>query len=248
VHHAESVAREVAKEAVGLYYERVSHRVAQANKVMGLLKRWGIMAREKDFKGRGKEDREKLLAALGDSAECKLAAGHVRLLWRSYDEAVREEELLHREVVKLARQEQVVVRWEKIPGIGWIRGMTLLAYLDTPWRFKSRRKLWKYLGVGLMREHSGSGSAWVHVDRGASRVLKNVIIGAAESVIMHKCGELYRRYERWREGGQSFKNARRNVARDIATVCWAIWKNGRDYDERLIGGMPVPGEAEGGGL
>ena len=248
VHHAESVAREVAKEAVGLYHERVSHRVAQANKVMGLLKRWGIMAREKDFKDKGKEDREKLLVALGESAASQLAAGHVRLLWRSYDEALLEEERLHREVVKLAQQEEVVVRWQQIPGIGWIRGMTLLVYLDTPWRFKSKRKLWKYMGVGLTREHSGSGPAWVHVDRGANQMLKGAIIGAAETVILHKCGELYRRYERWREEGQSFKNARRNVARDIATVGWAMWKTGRDYDERMIGGMPVPGETEGGGL
>jgi transposase len=88
----------------------------------------------------------------------------------------------------------------------------------------------------------------VHVDRGANRVLKNAIMGAAEAVIVHKCGELYRRYERWREAGQSFKNARRNVARDIATVCWAMWKHGGEFDERLIGGMPVPGETEGGGL
>ena len=222
--------------------------MAQANKVMGLLKRWGIMAREKDFKDKGKEDREKLLVAMGDSGASKLAAGHVRLLWRSYDEAVREEELLHREVVKLAQQEEVVVRWEKIPGIGWIRGMTLLAYLDTPWRFKNRRKLWKYMGVGLTREHSGNGFTRVHVDRGANQMLKGAIIGAAETVILHQCGGLYRRYERWREEGQSFKNARRNVARDIATVCWAMWKHGGEFDERLIGGMPVPGETEGGGL
>ena len=42
------------------------------------------------------------------------------------------------------------------------------------------------------------------------------IIGAAETVITHQSGELYRRYGRWREEGQSYKNARRNVARDIA--------------------------------
>ena len=246
VHHAQSLQRVVCKQAVGLYHERVRHRVAQANKVMGLLKRWGIMVREKDFAD--PKDREKLLAALGRGAEAQVAAGHVRLLWRSYDAAVVVEEQLRREVTKLAKQQEVVVRWQAVPGIKWIRGITLLAYLDTPWRFKSKRKLWKYVGIGLTREHSGSGFTRVHVDRGANRVLKNTLLGAAETVIMKQRGELYRRYERWLEAGQTYKNARRNLARDIATICWAMWKQGGDFDERLIGGMPVCGQTEGGGL
>ena len=175
-------------------------------------------------------------------------AGHVQLLWRSYDAAVAEEKHLHREVVRLAKEQEVVVRWEKIPGIGWIRAMTLYAYLDTPWRFASKRKLWKYMGIGLVREHSGTGYTHVHVDRAANRVLKGVIIGAAETVIMHKSGELYRRYEQWCAQGQSHKNARRNVARDIATACWAMWKTGGEFDARRIGGQPVAEPPEGGGL
>jgi len=249
VHHPESLARVVLKEAVGLYRERVNHRVAQANKVMGLLKRWGIMAQEKDFQEPAA--REALLAGLGElgaAPEGKLAAGHVGLLWRSYDEAAREEAALRRELVRLARQEEVVVRWEKIPGIGWIRGITLLAYLDTPWRFADKRRLWKYMGIGLAREHSGNGYTRVHVDNSSNRTLKDVILGAAETVIMHKSGELYRRYEYWRAEGQAYKNARRNVARDIAAACWAMWKTGAEFEERLLGGKPGSESTEGGGL
>jgi len=246
VHHSGSLVRHVAKQAVGLYHDRVRHRVAQANQVMGLLKCWGIMVKEKDFQKA--DQREQLLSTLGSSPEAKAAAGHVTLLWRGYDGAVVQEQALHRELVKLAKQQEVVVRWKKVPGIGWIRGMTLFAYLDTPWRFKSKRKLWKYLGIGLTREHSGSGYTRVHVHKGASRVLKDVIIGAAETVIMHKSGVFYRRYERWCQAGLSYKNARRNVARDIAAALWAMWKIGGEFDERLIGGQPVAKLTEGGGL
>jgi transposase len=234
VHHAESLARQVAKEAVGLYHERVRHRVRGANKVMGMLKRWGIMAREKDFQEPA--DREALVAGLQGSAAEKLAAGHLALLWRSYDEALREETQMRREVIRLGKQEEVVVRWQAIPGIGWIRGMTLLAYLDTPWRFKSKQALWKYMGIGLVRERSGNGPVWVHVSPGCNYLLKGTILGAAETVIMRKEGEFYGRYERWCSQGLSPRNARRNVARDIAQTAWATWKSGRDYDDRLIGG------------
>lgn len=247
VHHAETFVREVAKQAVGLYHERVVHRVRSANKVMALLKRWGIMAREKDFQEQ--EQREKLLSGLNASEAEKMAAGHVGLLWRGYDEAVREQEQMHREVVRLGKQEEVVVRWEAIPGIGWIRGMTLFTYLDTPWRFRSKQALWKYMGIGLVREGSGGSAERVHVPQGCNRVLKGTILGAAESVIMQKRGEFYRRYERWIAGGLSFKNARRNVARDIAQTAWSMWKNGREYDERLIGCVSVLAcDAGGSGL
>ena len=246
VHHPESLVREVLKQAVGLYHERVRHRVAQANKVMGRLKRWGIMAKEKDFQE--KAAREALLAALGPTAEAQRAAGHVKLLWRAYDEAVRTEAALHRELVRLAKGEEVVVRWQGVPGIGWIRGITLLAYLDTPWRFASKRRLWKYCGIGLVRAHSGTGYTHVRVERGANRALKNVLVGAAETVLRRQEGALYRRYERWVAEGQTFKNARRNVARDIASICWALWKQGGVFDERRIGGRGPSDAAEGGGL
>ena len=58
-------------------------------------------------------------------------------------------------------------------------------------------------------------------------------------VLLRQEGVLYERYQAWQRGGLSYKNARRNVARDIATVLWAMWKSGADYDERLIGGRPV---------
>jgi transposase len=235
VHHGESLSRQVAKQAVGLYHERVIHRVRSANKVMGLMKRWGMMVREKDFQD--PDQREKLLGALRAESECqRQAAGHMQLLMRSYDAARAEEKQMHREVVKLAKAEEVVVRWEAVPGIGWIRGMTLLAYLDTPWRFKRKQALWKYMGIGLVRERSGSSDTRVHVPTGCNRLLKGTILGAAETVILQKAGAFYRRYERWMEAGMRFRNARRNVARDIAQTLWSMWKNGREFDERLIGG------------
>ena len=154
---------------------------------------------------------------------------------------------MHGEIVRMAKQEEVVERWQDVPGIGWIRGMTLYAYLDTPWRFTSKQALWKYMGIGLVREKSGNSYQRVHVSAGCNRQLKCTILGAAETVLMKKQGGYYRRYESWVSQGMSFKNARRNVARDIATTIWSMWKNGRRFDERFIGGGSDDGSYAGGG-
>jgi len=233
VHHPESLMRQVTKQTVGLYHERVGHRVAESNKVIGQFKRWGVIIGEKHF--RDASDREGLLERLGDSAEGKMVRGHMELLWSGYDEAVRQEKQLHREMVRLAKAEEQVARWEALPGIGWIRGLTALAYLDTPWRFKSKQALWKYMGIGLVRERSGEGPAFVHVELAANRTLKSMIVGAAESAIQQGDNPFAEQFGKWMESGLSRRNSRRNVARSLSGVMWGMWKNGGKYDPELVG-------------
>jgi hypothetical protein len=48
VHHTDDVSRDVFKQLVAAYHGRVSHRVAESNKVIGALRRWGIVIIECD--------------------------------------------------------------------------------------------------------------------------------------------------------------------------------------------------------
>jgi hypothetical protein len=52
-------------------------------------------------------------------------------------------------------------------------------YLDTPWRFRSPKELWRYLGIGLERRHSGNGPEQLRVPLQVNRLLKSTILGAA---------------------------------------------------------------------
>jgi transposase len=237
VHHPASLARQLCKQTVGLYHERVRERVRTANKIIGLCKRWGLIVWESDFAEAAA--RPAVLARLGSGAGQEVVQGHVALLWRSYDEAVAAEEQLRRELVKLGRAEPQVVRWQNLPGIAWVRGTTLLAYLDTPWRFKSKQALWKYLGIGLVRARSGAGPEVVRVERHVNRVLKNVIVGAAQTAIAKGNNPFAEQYRRWLAAGLSQRNARRNVARSLAGVLWGMWKTGRDYDPAQVGVLPA---------
>ena len=237
VHHPESVLRQVAKQTVGLYHERVAHRVAESNKVIGLFKRWGVMVRGSDF---AEADRRAgLMARLGSLPEHAVVKGHLELLLAGYDAAADVEEKLRREVVKLAKADEQVVRWEALPGIGWIRGLTMRVYLDTPYRFKSKQALWKYLGIGLVRERSGNGPEFVHVELAANRLLKNAIIGAAETAILKGGNPFAEQFRKWLEAGLSRRNARRNVARSLAGVMWGMWKNGGIYEPGVVGQRPA---------
>ena len=232
VHHVDEVGRDVFKQLVGAYHERVEHRVSEANKVIGALRRWGVVVRESAFADKG--DRPELLAKLPEGAELEPARFNLRLMWEGYDQAAWQEAKLRQQMQKLAKNQEVIARLTELPGVAWVRAATFFAYLDTPWRFRSKQALWKYMGIGLVRETSGKGPEFVRVELAANRQLKSVILGAAKSAIIQGENPFAEQHRRWKEAGLSPRNARRNVARSLAAVMWGMWKNGGVYDPKRV--------------
>jgi transposase len=236
VHHSDDVSRDVFKQLVGSYHERVGHRVAESHKVVWALRRWGVVVRESAFAD--ESAREDLLAKLPEGPALAPTRLNLELLLDSYDQAVKCETRLRRELTRLSQQQEVIVRLTELPGIAWVRAATFYAYLDTPWRFKSKQALWKYLGIGLVRQSSGSGPEYLSVSLAVNRTLKSTILGAAESAVMQGDNPFADLHRRWKEMGLSPRNARRNVARSLAAVMWGMWKNGGVYDPKRV---DVPG-------
>lgn len=230
VHHPESAERAAFKQHVALYYDRVRHRVREANRLIWYIRRYGLFVREADFAvPETRPDLERRLPADGS------VRSGLELLWESYDLAVDHETRMRASVVLRARGMEIVQRFQELPGIGWLRGATLLAYLDTPWRFKSKQALWKYMGIGLERRHSGTGPVRLQVVRQANRRLKDAILGAAQTAIRQTDNPFARQYEQWRTENLSPPNARRNVARSLAATLWGLWKNNTRYEPRWVG-------------
>lgn len=156
-------------------------------------------------------------------------------MWTSYDSLVEQEEQWRQGLIEAARQIEVVRRMQELPGVGWIRAATLFAYLDTPWRFRSREALWKYLGIGLERAHSGNGPEHLRVPKRTHRLLKGTILGAALSAAVRGKTPFADLYRRWLAQGLSARLARRNVARRLAATMWGLWKNGNAYRPEWVG-------------
>jgi transposase len=230
VHQPDTIDRAIFKQHVGLYHQEVRHRVREANRIMGQLRRWGVFVKEREFKT--EEGRKQLLARLPGNP---IIGGDFLTLFAGYASAVERETVMRQRLVKLARKEEIIRRWQKLPGISWIRGATFFVYLDTPWRFKSKSALWKYMGIGLERRCSGVGPTVVHVSQQANRYLKGAIIGGAKSAIAAKENPFAEQYRRWREQGLTFCTGRRNVARSLAVTMWSMWKSGDDYRPELVG-------------
>jgi len=229
VHHAAGLERSVFKQHVQLYHERVSHRVKEGLKILWRIRRLGVPVAYKELLDG--ESRQRLLQQLPDQ---EISRQDVELLLDGFDQARKQTRQLKRWLIQLAKKEPMIQAFRELPGVDWIRAATFVVYVDTPFRFASKQRLWKYLGIGLERRQSGQSNGYLRTPRRCSRPLKNVILGAAKSAIASKDNVFADQYERWLHEGCSPWIAGRNVARSLATVMWGMWKSGSVFDPRQV--------------
>jgi transposase len=229
VHHPESRERATFKQHVSWYYDRVRQRVREANRIGAVLRQWGVFVRETEF--RTPAARAALMERLPAD---DLLRQDLAEMWQGYDLVAGQVRASRRRLTARAQAEAVVRRWLAVPGIGWVRAATLFVTLDTPWRFRSKAALWRYLGIGLRRRHTGTGPERLRVPAAVNRRLKATILGAALTAI-HRDTPFAARYQRRVANGLAPKLARRTVARDLAAVLWAMWKTGSAYRPEWVG-------------
>lgn len=232
VHHGDSLERAQFKRHVALYHDRVRNRVRLSNRILAECRGYGVFAREGDL-----AEPKARIEVLGRLPVNKMVRADLKLLLAEYDLACKNIRLLRRQLVRQAKAFEPIVRFTALPGVKWVRAATFFAFVDTPWRFRSKQALWRYMGIGLERRHSGAGPTQVRVPASIQvcRPLKNVIIGAAMSAIAGRNNRFAERYREWIHVGLTPRNARRNVARSLAAVLWGMFKNGGAYRPDWVG-------------
>jgi transposase len=198
-------------------------------RVVWWCRQLGVFIKQKDLL---KADSVRELA--GRLPDVELLRQDLRLLLRGFREADDQVRRLRRRLAKLVRGNEQMRRFMAVPGVKVVRAATFYALVDTPFRFRSKQALWKYMGIGLEREHSGKGATRLHVPRRCNRILKCMILGAAKSAIRAGNNEFAEQHERWMAEGCSARIGRRNVGRSQATTMWGMWKSGGVYDARRV--------------
>lgn len=236
VHQPQSLDRTILKQHVSFYHDRVRERVRQGHQLVAQLRRHGVFAAIDDVVD--PVERTRLWKQL---PQRKVLRADLELVLQVYELLVQQEDQLRAELIRLARREEPVRRFQELPGIGWIRAITFYVYLDTPTRFRNKSALFRYCGIGLERRHSGNGPVKQRLSKSGNRRLKNVLLGAARSAAA--CGDnpFADKYVHWtQEEGRHPSTARRNVARCLASTLWSLWKSGSQYDPARVRGVGRP--------
>src|ERR1700684_2443 len=134
----------------------------------------------------------------------------------------------------------------EIPFIGPIRAALLIALMQTPHRFRSKRQLWSYSGFGIETQSSADHRK-VHgqlervkkqssirgLNRNCNHDLKNLFKGAA-IVAASKPGPLQEFYSALLSKGIRPEMARLTLARKIATIVLIVWKRGVCFEAQHL--------------
>lgn len=182
---------------------------------------------------------------LGQLAE-EGARQRAKLLYQELDLLLKLRPQARRALLAESRKHAGQKILRTIPGLGPIRVALLLARMQTPHRFRNRRKLWGYGGMGLLMR----GSAQYRLQQGElvasskglmvrglnpahNAHLKDLFKGAALSACQRP-GPLREAYERCLREGMKEHLARLTIARKIATLVLTLWKRGERFDAQRL--------------
>jgi transposase len=144
-----------------------------------------------------------------------------------------------------SRKHRAVALLRTIPQLGPIRSALIVAILDTPHRFRTRRQFWSYSGLAVVTHMSSEYEikegrvvrsrkpiATRGLNRNCNRVLKDVFIGAATGGGQR---EPYRQYlQGLQDRGMRKEMARLTLARKISSIALTIWKKGEPFDPKKL--------------
>jgi transposase len=135
---------------------------------------------------------------------------------------------------------------QQIPCIGPIRAALLIALIQTPHRFRTKRQLWAYSGLALATRSSAEyrflegqlqRSKKLVATRGLNpnhnHDLKNIFKGAA-TLASVTAGPFQDFYAALLAKGRKVSMARLTLARKIAAITLIVWKKGARFDAEHI--------------
>jgi len=166
------------------------------------------------------------------------------ILYAQYDALCAVRQQAKKDMVRESHRFGITRVLESCPGMGEIRVARLVATVVSPHRFRSRRKFWSYCGLAVVTRSSSDwqqrpDGGWEKVDqqttrgltKSFNRMLKDVFKGAAMTVIQQGGEEpLYLEYLRQMQGGTKPNLAKLTLARKIASISLAMWKQQEEYD------------------
>jgi len=133
-----------------------------------------------------------------------------------------------------------------IPFLGPVRVALLLATMQTPWRFRTKRRLWAYAGLAVVTRSSADytivrgqpvrrrrAPLTRGLNRNHNRILKDVFKGAATAATARP-GPLQDFYHGMLARGMRPELARVTLTRKLAALTLRLWKRGERYDPRQL--------------
>lgn len=239
VYHGENGLRTL-RELVRAYLTIGQDLVRVMNRVKAIYRSWGIPCAGQSVYH--PLHRDEWLGTITQASVRRRA----EFYYQQLDALVLLRKQARQELLAESKKHQAWKLLRSIPALGPIRAAVLVAIVQTPHRFRTKRMLWKYSGFAVVTQTSAD-QQYVDgqlrrskkpdfvrgLDRAHNHHLKYVFKSAAIQASTTK-GPFREFYEALVAKGMRPEMARLTLARKIATISWMVWRKGIVFDAKYL--------------
>src|SRR5271167_2636166 len=239
VYHGENGIRTLKE--LGRSYLTVSKDLTRVmNRVKALYRSWGIAcAGQQVYAPR---HRAEWLDKIGEEGVRRRA----EFFYQQLDALRALRQTVRKDLLAESRKHGGTKLLREIPAIGPVRAALLIALMQTPHRFRTKRQLWTYSGLAVETRDSAQ-YRWVGGDLQRSKKPQQVrglnqnhnhdmkaIFKSAASMASSREGAFHDFYQGLLTKGMKPAMARLTLARKIAAITLTVWKKGAHFDAKRL--------------
>jgi transposase len=227
VHFAEDDRRAEFKQIVQHYDDVTDQEVRLKLKIKARLRTQGVIAKSQDvYSPKGRV----AYMARVPSAIARKAIGQ---LYGLLDHTLKAQDDAFDLMCHEGKRYPEIERFDEVPGVGPVGACRFSAYVQTPHRFSSKRKLWRYCRLGITdRRSDGKPLGRQRLDSSGNGRLKAMSRVAFHGAIRARSDNLFKRaFRRSEERTHNPTHARLTIQRKILAVLLAMWKGGTRYQD-----------------
>lgn len=229
VHYAPDQPRRNFKQLVQHYDELTGQQARLKTKIKARLRMQGVIVTgERLFSSKG---RKEVLARV-EARDLRTA---IKQLYEVLDQSVAAQEQARLLMLRAAQAFPEIKLLRTVPGVGPIGACRFSAYIHTPSRFSSKRKLWKYCRLSVShRSSNGKPLRRPRLDRSGCGRLKDVSRKAFDVAVRSRQDNGFKRtYQRALETTHDKTHARLTVQRKIVSTLRAMWITRTPYCDEV---------------
>ena len=229
VHYAPDQSRRNFKQLVQHYDELTGQQARLKTKIKARFRMQGVIVRgERLFSIKG---RKEVLARVA-SPDLRTA---IKQLYEVLDQSVAAQDQARLLMLRAAQAFPEIKLFRTAPGVGPIGSCRFSAYIHTPSRFSSKRKLWKYCRLSVShRSSNGKPLRRPRLDRSGCGRLKDISRKAFDVAVRSRHDNGFKRaYQRALETTHDKTHARLTVQRKIVSTLRAMWITRTPYCDEL---------------
>jgi len=156
-------------------------------------------------------------------------------LMRNLEHITLEIRTLDREISRLCKEAfPETATLTQVPGVGELTALTYVLIIEDPKRFENSRAVGAFVGLVPRQRQSGDDDPQLRIHKAGDPILRRILVQCANYILgpFGPATELRVFGQRLmqRGGKNAKKRARVAVARKLATLMHALWKNNAVYD------------------